>query len=444
MPSPETITNSDDQPVRAARRRRAPSRSRRPRRRPAAARSRRGGPTRVRRAAGRSTPDSVDARTSTAASVYERSNSVVQEREQRGQRAAGEVDRAVTGRERRHRPPVDPLPHARQRIGIASRRRWRSPSAPGAVEADRHRLRRPRPGRGARPTSIRGSPALVESGEISGTAGATCVLHRRATGGIVAAGGGPAATSSTPTRSATRPPASPGSASAARVAWLLDHSLAAERRRAGARGRRRARPRRLRPGRLEDGRARGEADRAPGPGRRQTTQTQQLAQRAERVAQWANRARDLANRPPNDLTPERLADRAAEIAQGSDRALVRGRSAASRSRRWAWARSPRVAQGSHNEPRLIVLRYDPPGARDDLVLGLVGKAITFDTGGISLKPADVHGGHEGRHGRRRGRDRGHRARSPTSACRCACSPSSRRPRTWPAAARSGPATSSPR
>ncbi len=47
-----------------------------------------------------------------------------------------------------------------------------------------------------------------------------------------------------------------------------------------------------------------------------------------------------------------------------------------------------VAQGSHNDPRLIVLRYDPPGARDDLVLGLVGKAITFDTGGISLKPAD--------------------------------------------------------
>src|SRR5207244_7989569 len=46
-----------------------------------------------------------------------------------------------------------------------------------------------------------------------------------------------------------------------------------------------------------------------------------------------------------------------------------------------------VARASHNEPRLIVLRYDPPApARTDLVLGLVGKAITFDTGGISLKP----------------------------------------------------------
>ena len=46
-----------------------------------------------------------------------------------------------------------------------------------------------------------------------------------------------------------------------------------------------------------------------------------------------------------------------------------------------------VAQGSHNPARLIVLRYDPPDAKGDLVLGLVGKAVTFDTGGISLKPA---------------------------------------------------------
>ncbi len=47
-----------------------------------------------------------------------------------------------------------------------------------------------------------------------------------------------------------------------------------------------------------------------------------------------------------------------------------------------------VAQGSHNHARLIVLRYDPPDASDDLLLGLVGKAVTFDTGGVSIKPAD--------------------------------------------------------
>ena len=46
-----------------------------------------------------------------------------------------------------------------------------------------------------------------------------------------------------------------------------------------------------------------------------------------------------------------------------------------------------VASGSGQEPQLIVLRYDPPGAAAGPTLGLVGKAITFDSGGISLKPA---------------------------------------------------------
>ena len=63
-----------------------------------------------------------------------------------------------------------------------------------------------------------------------------------------------------------------------------------------------------------------------------------------------------------------------------------------------------VGRGSRNEPRLIVLRYEPPDAtRPELVLGLVGKAITFDAGGISIKPALRDAGHEGRHGRRRRR-----------------------------------------
>ncbi len=47
-----------------------------------------------------------------------------------------------------------------------------------------------------------------------------------------------------------------------------------------------------------------------------------------------------------------------------------------------------VAQGSDEEPRLIVMRYDPPRAPKKRVLGLVGKGVTFDTGGISIKPAD--------------------------------------------------------
>ncbi len=43
-----------------------------------------------------------------------------------------------------------------------------------------------------------------------------------------------------------------------------------------------------------------------------------------------------------------------------------------------------VAQGSEEDPALIVLRHDPDGARGP-VLGIVGKAVTFDSGGISIK-----------------------------------------------------------
>jgi leucyl aminopeptidase len=47
-----------------------------------------------------------------------------------------------------------------------------------------------------------------------------------------------------------------------------------------------------------------------------------------------------------------------------------------------------IARGSSEPPRLVVMHHDPPGAPDGLVLGLVGKGITFDTGGISIKPAE--------------------------------------------------------
>jgi leucyl aminopeptidase len=111
------------------------------------------------------------------------------------------------------------------------------------------------------------------------------------------------------------------------------------------------------------------------------------AQRAARVAAWANRARDLANAPPNELTPERLGDRAVEIAAevAHVQAEALGPEAIDELGMGAFAA---VARASHNPPRLVVLRYDPPSAADQSVrLGLVGKAITFDSGGISIKPA---------------------------------------------------------
>jgi leucyl aminopeptidase len=106
---------------------------------------------------------------------------------------------------------------------------------------------------------------------------------------------------------------------------------------------------------------------------------------AARVSAWTNRARDLSNMPPNELTPQRLAARAEEIAF-AQKHLHAHALGLDEVRDLGMGAFAAVAQGSHNQPRLIVMRYDPPGARDDLVLGLVGKAITFDTGGISLKP----------------------------------------------------------
>jgi leucyl aminopeptidase len=108
------------------------------------------------------------------------------------------------------------------------------------------------------------------------------------------------------------------------------------------------------------------------------------AERAARVADWANRARDLSNAPPNELTPERLAERASELAPKGVQVESLDRKQILELGMGAFAG---VAQGSHNEPRLIVMRYEPAGATTDVTLGLVGKGITFDTGGISLKPS---------------------------------------------------------
>jgi leucyl aminopeptidase len=112
---------------------------------------------------------------------------------------------------------------------------------------------------------------------------------------------------------------------------------------------------------------------------------EETAKRAARVGKWVNWARDLANSPPNELTPEGLAQRASEVLGPNVQLDALDAKAIDELGMGALGA---VGRASANEPRLIVLRYDPPRpARSDLVLGLVGKAITFDAGGISLKPA---------------------------------------------------------
>src|SRR5215467_6148050 len=110
----------------------------------------------------------------------------------------------------------------------------------------------------------------------------------------------------------------------------------------------------------------------------------EVAGRAGVVAGWANRARDLANAPPNDLTPAGLAESAAGIAENSE-TLGFDVLGLDEIRDLGMGAFAGVAQGSHNPARLIVLRYEPPRPVGDVVLGLVGKAVTFDTGGISIK-----------------------------------------------------------
>jgi leucyl aminopeptidase len=112
---------------------------------------------------------------------------------------------------------------------------------------------------------------------------------------------------------------------------------------------------------------------------------EETAKRAARVGKWVNWARDLANSPPNELTPEGLGQRASEVVGSNVQIDALDAKAIDELGMGALGA---VGRASANEPRLIVLRYEPPEpARSDLVLGLVGKAITFDAGGISLKPA---------------------------------------------------------
>lgn len=102
------------------------------------------------------------------------------------------------------------------------------------------------------------------------------------------------------------------------------------------------------------------------------------------IAEAQNRARDLQNLPGNEATPAFLAERARAIAGEADGIAVEvlGEDEIRARGMGAFAA---VAQGSRQEAQLIVLRYEGPDATGPL-LAMVGKAVTFDSGGISLKP----------------------------------------------------------
>lgn len=114
---------------------------------------------------------------------------------------------------------------------------------------------------------------------------------------------------------------------------------------------------------------------------------QRAVERGRILAEAANICRDMANEPGNYMTPTDMANKAEELARDAGiECEVYGPD---------WIREKGmgaflgVAVGSVQEPRFIVLRYK--GAGEEKPLALIGKGITFDTGGISIKPAENMG-----------------------------------------------------
>jgi leucyl aminopeptidase len=104
------------------------------------------------------------------------------------------------------------------------------------------------------------------------------------------------------------------------------------------------------------------------------------------LGEATNLARELANEPGNRLTPRVFAERAAGVAAAAGLGVEILDEHRIADLKMGLLLS--IAQGSEEPPRLLVLRHEPAAAVSNVVLGLVGKGITFDTGGISIKPAE--------------------------------------------------------
>jgi leucyl aminopeptidase len=109
--------------------------------------------------------------------------------------------------------------------------------------------------------------------------------------------------------------------------------------------------------------------------------------RGEIIAESQNMARELVNEPANRMTPSTLAERARAMA--AEQKLECEVLDQDRMKQLGMGSLLGVAMGSAEPPAMIVLRYKPAGPGPHNVhLGLVGKGVTFDSGGLSIKPAD--------------------------------------------------------
>ena len=111
-------------------------------------------------------------------------------------------------------------------------------------------------------------------------------------------------------------------------------------------------------------------------------------ERGRIIGEALNLSRDIAVEPPNILTPTAMAERARAMVQGTGLSFeVLDRD---RMQQLGMGALLGVAQGSAEPPAFIVMQYKPenPSGSGDVHLGLIGKGVTFDTGGISIKPAE--------------------------------------------------------
>lgn len=119
----------------------------------------------------------------------------------------------------------------------------------------------------------------------------------------------------------------------------------------------------------------------------QEVELAEAVRRGQVIAEAQNFTRQLGNEPANLLTPRIFAERAAAMAEQAG--LEVDVLDEQRIRELKMGALLSVAQGSEEPPRVVVLTYTPSGwKKNDPVLGLVGKGITFDSGGISIKPSE--------------------------------------------------------
>ena len=229
---------------------------------------------------------------------------------------------------------------------------------------------------------------LIEDGELKGERGRVTLLHTRETLGahrlaVAGMGGGADPDSLRTAAAATARRA--GEVGGKTVAWILaENGLpAAEQARAVVDG--------FALGPYDSGMWKTDNEHSAverlvlcGPG---VSGVAEEARRANVVASWTNRCRDLVNAPPNQCTPAALAGFAEETA-GRFEHVSFSALGPDEIREAGMGALTAVSQGSENPARLITVSYEPPSAtKGDVVLGFVGKAITFDSGGLSLKPA---------------------------------------------------------